>query len=62
MKVGVAGQKRGPSPLQPGVYNGPPPFELFSLGQSDIYYDNIRKLGIEGRIAILGGLGDLAYD
>ncbi|MFF3652724.1 AAA family ATPase [Streptomyces sp. NPDC002181] len=62
VKVGVAGQKRGPSPLQPGVYNGPPPLELFSLGQSDIYYDNIRKLGIEGRIAILGGLGDLAYD
>ncbi|MFK0202058.1 AAA family ATPase [Streptomyces lavendulae] len=61
-KVAVAGQERGPSPLLPAVYDGPPPVELFSLGQSDIYYDNIRKLGFESRTAILGGLGDLAYD
>ncbi|WP_371591660.1 AAA family ATPase [Streptomyces virginiae] len=60
LRVAVAGQEPGPSPLQPGVYDGPPPGELFSLGQSDLYYDKIRKLGTARRLAILEGLGDIA--
>ncbi|WP_030873591.1 AAA family ATPase [Streptomyces sp. NRRL F-2747] len=62
VKVAWVGQERGPNPLQPGVYTGLPEGEVFSLGQSDIYYDNIRKLGSATRTAILHGLGDLAFD
>ncbi|MFD3757981.1 AAA family ATPase [Streptomyces sp. NPDC058622] len=62
VRVAFAGQEPGPSPLQHGVYDGPPPGEVFSLGQSDLYYDKIRKLGTHRRLAILEGLGDIALN
>ncbi|WP_432197097.1 AAA family ATPase [Streptomyces sp. bgisy027] len=34
----------------------------FSVGQSDMYYENIRKLGPETRWEILKGLRDIAFD
>ncbi|MGW9427229.1 AAA family ATPase [Streptomyces decoyicus] len=62
VKIAVAGQEDGPSPIRPGVYDGSPPGELFSLGQSDRYYDNIKKLGHDRREEILRGLSDVAYN
>ncbi|WP_327415265.1 AAA family ATPase [Streptomyces sp. NBC_01233] len=62
VKVAVAGQERGPHPFQHGTYDGPPAGQIFSLGLSDGYYDNIRKLGSEKRVEILHILGDLAYN
>ncbi|MFD5319829.1 AAA family ATPase [Streptomyces sp. NPDC127098] len=62
VKVAVAGQEDGPSPIRAGVYDGSPPGELFSLGQSDLYYDNIKKLGHDRREEILRGLSDVAYN
>ncbi|TDC76123.1 AAA family ATPase [Streptomyces hainanensis] len=62
VKVAVAGQEDGPSPIRAGVYDGSPPGELFSLGQSDLYYDNIKKLGHGRREEILRGLSDVAYN
>ncbi|WP_406013409.1 ATP-binding protein [Streptomyces sp. NBC_00984] len=62
VKVAVPGQEDGPSPIRAGVYDGSPPGELFSLGQSDRYYDNIKKLGHDRREVILRGLSDVAYN
>ncbi|MEV4903439.1 AAA family ATPase [Streptomyces albidoflavus] len=62
VKVAVAGQEDGPSPIRPGVYDGSPPGELFSLGQSDLYYENIKKLGHNRREEILRGLSDVAHN
>ncbi|WP_407550127.1 AAA family ATPase [Streptomyces sp. Pv4-95] len=62
VKIAVAGQEDGPSPIRAGVYDGSPPGELFSLGQSDRYYDNIKKLGHERREGILRGLSDVAFN
>ncbi|MBC2875195.1 MULTISPECIES: AAA family ATPase [Streptomyces] len=62
VKVAVADQGDGPSPIRAGVYDDSPPGELFSLGQSDRYYDNIKKLGHDRREAILRGLSDVAYN
>ncbi|MGW2987416.1 AAA family ATPase [Streptomyces goshikiensis] len=62
VKVAVAGQEDGPSPIRAGVYDGSPPGELFSLGQSDRYYDSIKKLGHDKREEILRGLSDVAYN
>lgn len=59
VKVAVRDQARGPSPLQPGVYDYAPGY-LFSLGQSDVYYNNIRKLGFIKREEIFKTLGDIA--
>ncbi|MFJ3928543.1 AAA family ATPase [Streptomyces sp. NPDC090022] len=61
VKVAVRDQARGPSPLRPGEYNYEPGY-LFSLGQSDVYYDNIRKLGFSTREDIFKTLGDIARD
>ncbi|MFB8074262.1 AAA family ATPase [Streptomyces californicus] len=62
VKIAVAGQEDGPSPIRAGVYDGSPPGELFSLGQSDRYYDNIKKLGHDRREEILRRLSDVAYN
>lgn len=61
VKIAYPGQKIGPAPLPAGGYKTGLPGEFFSVGQSDLYYENIRRLGNHKRIEILETLHDLAY-
>ncbi|MFF1769112.1 AAA family ATPase [Streptomyces sp. NPDC058249] len=61
VKIAVTGQEVGAIPFEYGRYDDGLPGEFFSLGQSDDYYDEIRKLGRDKRVEILEALCDLAY-
>jgi ABC-type transport system involved in cytochrome c biogenesis ATPase subunit len=65
-KIARGDQEMGPSVLEPGEYEDEIPrvedIGWFSLGQDDLYYDRIRKLGAEAREQILVGLWDIAFD
>ncbi|MDK0517520.1 hypothetical protein [Streptomyces sp. ML-6] len=63
VKIALGAQEPGPSPLPVGQFEHLDSLrrpELFSLGQDDLYYDSIRKLGTQVRLEILIGLGDIA--
>ncbi|MFE4658133.1 AAA family ATPase [Streptomyces hydrogenans] len=61
VKIAVTGQETGSPTFQSGTYDDGLPGEFFSLGQTDLYYDKIRRLGPHKRTEILEDLGDLAY-
>ncbi|MEU8564472.1 hypothetical protein AB0C45_23720 [Streptomyces cyaneofuscatus] len=63
VKIAHVSQERGPSPLPVGTFaslmqvgDG----RWFSLGQDDMYYENVRKLGFHAS-TVYGILNDLAY-
>lgn len=66
LKIARGDQEIGPHVLAPGEYEDEIPrvedIGWFSLGQDDLYYDRIRKLGAEAREQILVGLWDIALD
>ncbi|MEV6012010.1 AAA family ATPase [Streptomyces sp. NPDC051976] len=64
-KIARGDQETGPSALAPGEYEDEIPragaIDWYSLGQDDLYYEGIRKLGDEVREQILVGLWDIAF-
>ncbi|GGW83685.1 DUF2813 domain-containing protein [Streptomyces galilaeus] len=63
VKLARFDQEPGPSPVEAGTETlAFPRGTWFSLGQDDLYYDHIRKLGDALRIELLEGLADVAYD
>ncbi|WP_432016521.1 AAA family ATPase [Streptomyces hydrogenans] len=63
VKVAHANQEPGPSPLLPGTYPSLLSVEdgrWFSVGQEDVYYEKIRKLGALSTV-VYGLLNDLAF-
>lgn len=66
VKIGYADLIRGERPLEAGSFSALSGLDQrlywFSVGQSDLYYENIRKLGNETRHAVLNGLCDMAVD
>ncbi|MFF8932858.1 AAA family ATPase [Streptomyces longwoodensis] len=63
VKLARYDQEPGPSPVAVGTETlAFPRGTWFSLGQDDLYYDHIRKLGDTLRIELLEGLADVAYD
>jgi ABC-type transport system involved in cytochrome c biogenesis ATPase subunit len=63
VKIARYDQEPGPSPLEPGTETSAfSRGEWFSLGQDDLYYDRIRRLGDASRMELLEGLSDVAYD
>lgn len=66
VKIGYADLIRGERPLEAGSFTTLTGLDQrlywFSVGQSDLYYENIRKLGSETRRAVLSGLCDMALD
>ncbi|MFF5931613.1 AAA family ATPase [Streptomyces hydrogenans] len=61
VKIAVPGQEPGSATFESGSYPHGLPGDFFSLGQTDLYYDKIRKLGPRKRSEILEDLRDLAY-
>ncbi|MDX3694753.1 AAA family ATPase [Streptomyces europaeiscabiei] len=65
VKIAYADLIRDERPLGTGEFNELTghgrPLHWFSVGQSDMYYENIRKLGVGTRIEILRGLCDIAF-
>jgi predicted ATPase len=61
VKIGVAGQAPGRALPMGELFSFVPRHRVFSVGQDDVYYVNIRKLGSHTRSAILDGLRDLAF-
>ncbi|MFJ9871514.1 AAA family ATPase [[Kitasatospora] papulosa] len=61
VKIATPGQEAGSASFESGSYDEGLPGEFFSLGQTDLYYDKIRKLGPYKRAEILADLCDLAF-
>ncbi|MFD0354050.1 AAA family ATPase [Streptomyces sp. NPDC127110] len=65
VKIALANQGPGPSPLPVGTHEDGLPSALgswISLGQDSQYYEEIKQLGPELSNEILTGLHDLAFD